>query len=394
MGRFMGPPPRLEPLTDVRTPGPIQRAERAVVGEGRTAASALSGGGVGDADTAAILRALSHTLDLRRLRAGDAFTLRFDATGRVLTGELNRGPLEQILFRRSQTGFVAERQRIAIDTVLQEVTGEVRSSLWESLIAAGEDPRLAQQLVDIFAYEVDFYSEVRAGDRFRLLVEKRYAHGQFIGYGDMLAAELMCGRDEHRAFLSKQNGQSEYFDENGAAMRKQLMRMPLQYGAVTSRFGRRRHPILGYTRAHNGTDYGVPIGTPVWSVGDGKVIRAGWHGGYGRLVEVMHANGWVSQYAHLSRIAVRVGQRIRQRQTVGLVGMTGLATGPHLHYGLKHNGRYVNSLAQRFERAKALSGPSLLAFQAEVKRLLGEMDKMQLAHEPLALPTTSPENGV
>ena len=381
VGRFVGPPHPLDPLAELRTPGLVQRIERVVLGNGRSPARALLAVGVRQDDVRGIMHGLDKTLDVRRMRATDVFKVRFDGGGRLVSVELGRGPLDQIVVRRQGQSFAAERQRIPVDTVVQEVVGEINTSLWEALVAAGEDPRLAQQLVDIFAYEVDFYTEVRSGDAFRLLVEKRYAHGQFLGYGDMLAAELMASGETHRAFLAKHDGISEYFDEHGAAMRKQLLRMPLQYGAVTSRFGRRRHPVLGYTRAHNGVDYGVPVGTPCWSVGDGKVVRAGWHGGYGRLVEVSHANGWVSQYAHLSHINVHVGQKVRQKQVVGLIGMTGLATGPHLHYGLRHNGHYVNSLAQHFERAKALSGPALTAFRSDVVRYMGELDKLQFAHD-------------
>lgn len=379
--RFVGPPHPLDPLAELRSPGLVQRIERVVLGDGRSPARALLAVGVRQDDVRGIMHGLERVLDARRMRASDVFKVRFDGAGRLVSIELGRGPLDQILLRRQGQTFVAERQRIPVDTVVQEVVGEINTSLWEALVGAGEDPRLAQQLVDIFAYEVDFYTEVRAGDAFRLLVEKRYAHGQFLGYGDMLAAELVVASEVHRAFLYKHGGVSEYFDEHGAAMRKQLLRMPLQYGAVTSRFGRRRHPVLGYTRAHNGVDYGVPIGTPCWSVGEGKVVRAGWHGGYGRLVEVAHPNGWVSQYAHLSHINVHAGQKVRQKQVVGLVGMTGLATGPHLHYGLRHHGHYVNSLAQHFERAKALSGPALATFRGDVGRYMGELDKLRFAHD-------------
>lgn len=391
---FVGPPLPLNPLAELRTPGLVQRIERVQLGHGRSAAHALQAIGVHPEDVRGIVHQLGQRIELTRMRPTDALKVRFDGTGRLVSVELTRGPLEQIVVRRQAGSFVAERQRIPVDTVVQEVTGEIVSSLWDALVQSGEDPRLAQQLVDIFSYEVDFYSEVRTGDVFRLLVEKRYAHGQFLGYGDMLAAELVCGKDTHRAFLHRRDGVAEYFDENGGAMRKQLLRMPLQYGAVTSRFAkRRRHPILGYTRAHNGTDYGVPIGTPCWSVGDGKVIRAGWHGGYGRLVEVAHANGWVSQYAHLSHINVRVGQKVRQKQVVGLVGMTGLATGPHLHYGLKHKGAFVNSLAQHFERARALTGEPLAAFRQDVVRYMGELDKLQVAHDPRLAPANAAEKG-
>lgn len=379
---FVGPMYGVDPIAELRTPGMVQRLEVVTLGERRTASHALMDGGARPQDVKAALTALAHVVDLHRLRGTDVFKMRFDAAGQMVSVELLRGPLEHIVLSRQDGSYVGTRQTISVDTMVAEITGEVTTTLWDSVIGAGEDPRLVAQLVDIFAYEVDFYSEVRTGDSYRLLIEKRYVRGQFIGYGDMLAAELVTGDDPHRAFLFRQDGHAEYYDATGAAMRKQLLRMPLQYGTVTSHFGRRRHPILGYTRAHNGVDYGVPIGTPVWSVGDGRVTRAGYNSGFGKVVEVSHPNGWLSQYAHLSRINVRLGQHVRQKETVGLVGMTGMSTGPHLHYGLKKNGHYVNSLAQRFGRAPGLSGTALVAFKAQAQALLSDLDKVRVAERP------------
>jgi murein DD-endopeptidase MepM/ murein hydrolase activator NlpD len=388
----MGPLYPIDPLAELRSPGMVQRLEVVRMGEQRTASHALIDGGVRPKDVKAALLALGHVVDLHRLRASDQFKMRFDAAGELVSVELTRGPLEHIMVTRQDGAFVGTRQAIGVDTLVAEVTGEVTTTLWDSLIGAGEDPRLVAQLVDIFAYEVDFYSEVRTGDSFRLLIEKRYVRGQFIGYGDMLAAELMTGAEAHRAFLYKVGSRAEYYDENGAAMRKQLLRTPLQYGTVTSPFGRRRHPILGWTRAHNGVDYGVPIGTPVWSVGDGRVVRAAYNSGFGRVVEVSHPNGWVSQYAHLSKINVHKGQHVRQKEVVGLVGMTGLATGPHLHYGLKKNGVYVNSLAQHFDRASGLTGTALATFQKQAQQWVLDLRKIRVA-ERIKAPPAQPSDG-
>jgi murein DD-endopeptidase MepM/ murein hydrolase activator NlpD len=375
----VGPAYPVDPLMALRSPGLVQRVEVVQMRDRGTASHALSDGGVRPKDVRAAVAALGRAVDLHRLRASDVFKMRFDGSGQLMSLELARGPLERILVSREDNVFVATKQAIAVDTLVAEVVGEVTTTLWDSLVGVGEDPRLVTQLVDIFAFEVDFYSEVRQGDTFRLLIQKRYVRDQFIGYGDILAAELTTGTEVHRAFMYKHNGRSEYFDEAGAAMRKQLLRTPLQYGTVTSHFGRRRHPILGYTRAHNGVDYGVPIGTPVWSVGDGIVQRAHFSPGFGQVVEVRHPNGWLSQYAHLSKIMVRKGQKVRQKDIVGLVGMTGLATGPHLHYGLKKNNHYVNSLAQHFDRATGLGGDDLVAFKKQSQQLVADLGKIRVA---------------
>jgi murein DD-endopeptidase MepM/ murein hydrolase activator NlpD len=378
---FVGPPLPLDPLLGLRSQGVVQRVERLQMRHHQTPSQALLAMGIRHEDVSQALGSLKPLVDFRRFRATDAFKACFDAADTLVSLEISRGPLDQTVTRRTKAGWQAERIEIPVDTVVAEVSGEVRTSLWDALVHAGESPALVQSLVDVFAYEIDFYSEVKPGDTFGLLVEKRYANGQFLGYGDMTAAEFVTRGAPHRAFMHRTDGATSYFDAEGRSMRKQLLRTPLRYGPVTSGFGVRHHPVLHYTRNHNGTDYGVPVGTPVWSVGEGRVITAGWHGGYGRLVEVSHPNGWVSQYAHLSKIMVRPGQHVHQKDIVGLVGQTGLATGPHLHYGLKKNGLFVNSLAQKFERAKSLSGAELEGYKVQVHRLLDDLSKVRVAQK-------------
>jgi murein DD-endopeptidase MepM/ murein hydrolase activator NlpD len=361
---------------------PQRRLLRRALQARQTPAGVLSALAVEPATAAAALHSLGEWIDFRKMRPGDLLTARCVDDGGLQELEISRGPIVQVRTRRTADGWHAERVEVVLDTILAEVSGLVRSSLWDALVGAGEDPRLVATLVDIFAYDIDFYNQVRPADSFFLLVEKRYVNGQFVEYGDVTAAEFVMAGRAHRAFLHRTpDGRVAYYDAAGQSMRKQLLKAPLKYALVTSRFGIRRHPVLGYTRSHNGTDYGVPVGTPVWAVGDGQVVRAGWHGGFGRLVEVAHPNGWVSQYAHLSRIHVRLGSRVTQKQTLGLVGQTGLATGPHLHYGLKRHGRYVNSLAQHFERSQPLRGPELVAFGELVAQLMENLGTLRLAQE-------------
>ena len=391
---LMGPPWPLDAEAGLRFPGPIARVEEIALRARQTPAGALQALGVSGEAIQGSLASLSSFIDFRRMRPGDTLKARFDAEDHLLALDVSRGFMEQARTRLQPEGWHGEKIEVAVDTVVAEVSGQVRTSLWDALVGSGgEDPRLVAALVDIFAYDIDFYTEIRQNDAFSLLVEKRYANGRFLEYGDVTAAEFYTGDQPHRAFLhATDNGTASYYDEQGRSLRKQLLKAPLKYAPVTSTFGVRRHPILGYTRNHNGTDYGVPVGTPVWSVGDGRVITAGWHGGFGRLVEVAHPNGWVSQYAHLSRINVRVGQRLQQKDVVGLVGMTGLSTGPHLHYGLKKNGHYVNSLAQKFERSPSLGGDELAAFSLQVGKLMQDLNKLRVAEQNV-VPAPKPEKG-
>ena len=370
------------PTASVHKPLPSTHVETITLRSRQAPAQALADAGVEREAIVGALESLQDMIDFRRMHPGDIFKAFRDDAGVLQAIEVHRGYLQRARAVRQSDGWVGVALEVAVDVMRVDVSGSVSTSLWDAVVATGEDPALVHRVVDVFAWEIDFYTEVRSGDTFRLIVEKRYAEGKFLGYGDVLAAEFVVEGDVHRGFLySAQDGRAAYFAADGQAMKRQLLKSPLAYGHVTSGFGQRRHPVLGYRRKHNGVDYGVPVGTPALSVGDGRVMKAGWHGGFGRLVEVRHANGWVSQYAHLSKIVVTVGQRLRQRDVVGLVGSTGLATGPHLHYGLKRAGAYVNPQRQNFARKTPLAGATLEAYKQRVAQLTSELDKIKVARE-------------
>ncbi len=364
-------------LAGVRSTGSYASVVKATLKNNQTPAGALYEAGLIHSDVTGILSSIGPYVDFRRLRPGNYFKLFFDADNELQSVELYRSVLDQTRAVRAATGWEGKRIEIPVQTMNAAVTGTVDSSLWVALKQAGEAAELINIFVDVFAWDIDFYSEVFPGDTFRVLVEKRYAHGEHIGYGPIEAAEFISNGNVFRAYMHQErNGSVGYYDESVQSMQKQLLKSPLQYGHVTSRFGKRRHPVLGYTRSHNGIDYGVGTGTPTWSVGAGKVVRAGRHGGYGKLVEIRHANGWLSQYAHLSKISVRVGQRVTQKQIIGKTGSTGMSTGPHLHYGLKRHGAYVNPLAQKFSRGKSLKGEELARYKASLKILQARLTTM------------------
>ncbi|MED5464143.1 MAG: M23 family metallopeptidase [Myxococcota bacterium] len=378
---LVGPPAFLAEsyniLAGVRSTSNYASVVKASLKPNQTPAGALYEAGLIHSDVTGILSSIGPYVDFRRLRPGNYFKLFFDADHELQSVELYRSVLEQTRAVRTTTGWEGKRIEIPVQTMNAAVSGTVDSSLWVALKGAGEAAELINLFVDVFAWDIDFYSEVFPGDTFRVLVEKRYAHGEHIGYGPIEAAEFVSNGNVFRAYMHQErNGSVGYYDEKGQSMQKQLLKSPLKYGHVTSRFGKRRHPVLGYTRNHNGIDYGVGTGTPTWSVGAGKVVRAGYHGGYGKLVEIRHANGWLSQYAHLSKISVRVGQRVTQKQIIGKTGSTGMSTGPHLHYGLKRHGAYVNPLAQKFSRGKSLKGEELARYKASLKTLDGRLTAM------------------
>lgn len=374
-----------DPAAGLAAPSAISDNLRITLKRGEMPFDALVNVGLNRGEVSAAFHNFKDLVDFRRIRPGNQFTAWITADGDLRGLDLYQGVLAHYQTRLDGGVWLAHQVQVEKETIVSAVRGEVSISLWDALIKSGEKPALVSLFVEIFAWDIDFFSDVHPGDRFRILVEKRRGNGEFIGYGNILAAEFVQGDDVHRAFAhttSSSTGDEDlvsYFDENGDSMRKQLLKAPVKYANVTSGFGKRRHPILGYTRTHNGVDYGVPHGTPVWTVGDGRVVRAGRNGGYGNFISIRHANGWVSQYAHLSKIHVRVGQRVSQKETIGAVGSTGMSTGPHLHYELKRDGRFMNPQTQKFARGKALKGPELERFKKTVPTYLQKMSRPAVA---------------
>jgi murein DD-endopeptidase MepM/ murein hydrolase activator NlpD len=310
-----------------------------------------------------LVSAIASAMDVRRLRAGQAYILDRLLDGRVRRFEYEidndrrlvvsrRGPIDSPGVEAAAPRFVATIDRIPKQAAVVAVEGEINrdtNSLVASLDKAGEHIELALAMADVFSGEIDFNSDLQPGDRFRVLVERHTREGRLSGYGPILAAEFVnVGRSMKAVRFTPDGGSPGYYDENGRSLKRFFLKSPLKFEPrITSRFSSsRRHPILGYARAHNGVDYHAPTGAPVGAVAPGVVTMAGWTAGGGRTVKVRHSNGYETEYLHLSSIAVRTGARVAQGDLVGRVGQSGLATGPHLHYGMKKAGRYVNPVIE------------------------------------------------
>jgi murein DD-endopeptidase MepM/ murein hydrolase activator NlpD len=304
--------------------------------------------GVGiDAETAGRLAASAQSVfDLRHLRAGN----RLDV-GRSVLGELRsvryRIDTDRVLSIAPQGNEVhSEIQTIPSETETIGVMGEVHGSLFEAVINAGEKPELAMRLAQIFGWDLDFYTDPRPGDTFRVVVEKKVlSNGELLSYGRILAAEYKNAGHLYGAVLFHDlSGAPAYFTPQGKSMKKAFLHSPLKFAApITSHFSEHRfHPILKEYRPHLGIDYAAPTGTPVQTIGEGRVVFAGPKGGAGNLVQIQHTNGYTTYYMHLSRVLVRSGQHVEQGQSIGLVGMTGLATGPHLDFRIQRQGQFLN----------------------------------------------------
>lgn len=283
--------------------------------------------------------------DLARLSVGRPFGLALAPDGALAAFTYGIDELRTLRVVRQREGFQAEVVRRNYEVRVASAQGLIESSLFGAVSDAGEADQLAIDLAEIFAWDVDFNTELQRGDSFRVAVEKLYLDGRFARYGRILAAEFVRGTRQLQAvrFDGPQGG--GYYSPEGLPLRKAFLRSPLKFSRISSGFTRARfHPILGRYTAHLGVDYAAPTGTPVMAAADGVVTHSGWMGGYGNTVKLRHANGFETLYGHLSRLEVRTGQRVAQGTCIGRVGATGLATGPHLDYRMIRAGAFVNPL--------------------------------------------------
>jgi len=302
---------------------------------------------------------------LKSLHVGQPYTLTVDCQSRVSSFVywINRDSYLQI--RRVTTGFQAEKNELAYEKKLLTLSGAIEDNLISSIGEDREHLLLALDLSDIFAWDIDFASDLRKGDMFRIIAEGYFYNGQFRKYGNIVAAEFSNNGELFKAYRFENGGKIDYYDEDGNSRRKAFLKAPLNFRKISSYFAKSRfHPVLRIRRAHQGIDYAAASGTPVSTVGDGTVIQAGWSGGYGKLVVIRHPNGWQTRYGHLSRIAkgLRKGRSVEQGQTIGNVGSTGLSTGPHLHYEVRVGGRSVNPIALKIPKGWPVPRKQLAAF--------------------------------
>jgi murein DD-endopeptidase MepM/ murein hydrolase activator NlpD len=347
---------------------------------------------------ARITTAAQPVFNLRHVRAGNQL-----AVGRSVFGDLRavryRIDTDRVLWIAPRgDDFRSEIQTIPAETQTAGVSGEIRGSLFESIVDAGERPELAMRLADIFGYDLDFYTDPRPGDTFRVVVEKKmFSDGSTSSYGRILAAEYDNGGRAFRAVLFHDaSGHPAYYAPDGKSMRKVFLRSPLKFAApISSHFSTHRfHPILKRTRPHLGIDYAAPTGTPVQTIGGGRVAWAGPKGGAGNLVEIQHTNGYTTYYMHLARVLVRSGQRVEQGQRIGLVGMTGLATGPHLDFRIQRGGQFLNFERLPLPPAGPVEKRDWSEFIAARDRALLQMppppSEQTTAHEARPVPSTPP----
>ena len=330
-----------------------------------------------------LTRALAEHYDFRRSQPGHAYRVVLDAEGELLDFRYLTSKTDGFHVFPVDGVYRVERDEAQLVAIVSRITGTVATSLYDAVRALGASTQLASDFTDIFAWDIDFSRAVHRGDEFRVLYERLYSvrgdgSREFVRPGRILAAQYKgSGNDYTAVYFEQEEGRGGYFRPDGTSVERSFLLSPLRYGRISSRYtSARRHPILKVTRPHYGIDYAAPTGTPVWAVADGRVIYRSRAGGFGNLVKVRHANGFVSYYSHLSRFpkGLRVGDRVQQKQLVGYVGATGLATGPHVCFRVTHKGKYVDPLRLRVPEGRPVGHEVAHLFQGTRDILLAELD--------------------
>lgn len=358
---------------------------RGEIERGKTLAAALSKV-VSDREIHDLVEVARPNYDLKDVRPGQPFRLSRTEDGKLRTFSYAIDELRTLRVSKRAGGLHSDISSRQYEVRTGVAAGVIESSLFETIDAIGERDELAMELSEIFAWDIDFNTSIHRGDTFRVVVEKFYLDGELRRYGKILAAEFVnSGRSLRAVRFEGADGNAAYYEPSGEPLKKAFLKSPLRFTRVSSGFSSGRfHPVLHVTRAHNGTDLAATYGTPVRAIGHGTVITAAFQGGYGKLVAVRHANGYTSYYGHLSKILVKAGQRVTQSDLVGLVGATGLATGPHLHYGIMRNGAWADPMRIQSPPAEPLRSEDRAAFELAAGKALS-----LLPPPPLALRTAS-----
>ena len=331
-------------------------------------------------DLTAILGLPGVRQNLNQIRPGDKLTVvHDDGALHALNHRINE--TEILSVTRDDNGFAAAVIATPIAIKRAQAHGTINSSLFVTARAAGVSPDTILRLAnDVFGWDIDFALDIRPGDRFNLIYEQKYRDGKYIGDARILAAEFINSGETHRAvhYTSEDGKISDYFTPDGRSMRRQFLRAPLDFTRISSNFNpARRHPILYTIRAHKGVDYAAPTGTVIKAAGDGRVSFTGVKGGYGKVVILEHGGGITTLYGHMSRFAqgMRNGQRVKQGETIGYVGSSGAATGPHLHYEYRVNDAHQNPRTVRLPDAAPIPAAYAADFQSKSTALLAELER-------------------
>ncbi|MNM69548.1 Murein DD-endopeptidase MepM [compost metagenome] len=349
------------------------------VGKGDTLSTVFAKAGLPNNLVHDILTSNKDAKRFTRLHKGQEVEFLLDSTGELQALKVKQSDLETLNLSKTDKGYVFKRDLVKPELHASYAHGRIDSSLFAAARNAGLPHGLTMELTKIFGYDIDFALDLRDGDEFDVIYEEHKVNGRKVDTGNILAARFVNRGKTYTAvrYTTKQ-GNTSYYRADGSSMRKAFIRTPVDFARISSRFSMGRfHPVLNKIRAHKGVDYAAPTGTPIKATGDGRIVEAGRKGGYGNAVVIQHGQRYRTIYGHLSRFAkgIRSGTSVKQGQIIGYVGMTGLATGPHLHYEFQINGKHVDPLSAKLPMADPLAGADRKRFVAQTQPLMARMDQ-------------------
>ena len=375
------------PVAETKSPAPAIATKPEIsetqltLASGANVEKLLIGFGADKTTTCEISKAFSKYVPNKSLKSGLVFNVTYirDEKGlEIKSFSAQPSYDKKVVVSKNNKEYVAKEEVIKLTPVVHVFEGSVNSSFYSAALRAGVPSKFIQEAVEVLSYVVNFQHGIQAGASFKILCEGlSNEKGQIVKIKQLRCVTLQSGGQEHKLFAFNQGGKTRFFNTKGESVVRSLLQTPLNASRlqVTSGFGMRRHPIMGYSKQHKGVDFGAPIGTPVLAAGEGKIIAAGWSGGYGNRVHIRHAGGYETVYAHLKCINknIKPGALVSQRQIIGAVGMTGMTTGPHLHFEVIQAKRHINPMKVQSLPTVKLTGIALKKFESLKSTVQGEM---------------------
>jgi murein DD-endopeptidase MepM/ murein hydrolase activator NlpD len=370
------------PIADqTDTPTPLKPAEwrTVTVASGDTLSVVFSQVGLGANTLHSVINTSKEAKRFTRLKVGQELEFKLSGSGDLLTLRSKVSELETMRIDRTDDGYAFSKDLVEPETRTRFAKGNITSSLFLAAQQAGMSHGLTMEMANIFGYDVDFARDIRKNDSFEVMYEELHVGDKRVGTKNILAARFTNkGKTFTAVRYTDKSGYSSYYRADGTSLRKAFIRTPVEFARISSRFNpNRRHPVLNKIRAHNGVDYAASTGTPIKATGDGRIVHFGRKGGYGNAIVVQHGQKYKTLYAHMSRFAngLRMGSNVSQGQIIGYVGMTGLATGPHLHYEFQVNGRHVDPLGIELPVSDPVPKAERTAFMAISNKMMASLDQ-------------------
>jgi murein DD-endopeptidase MepM/ murein hydrolase activator NlpD len=378
----------LPTLPNAKAPAPAENWQIIRVKKGQTLGSLFNDLNLSAGDMQRVLAQAGAKQPLSHLRDGDELAFDIPAPGTLRGLRFDKDDSTRIELHIAADAIVSSRIDRPLEKRLESTSGVIQGSLFNAGTKAGLSDTAIMQMAKIFSYDIDMAQDLQPGDSFQVVYEDYWRDGQRVRTGDIIAASFDNNGKRYFAYrYTHPDGKTEFVDGDGRPLKKSFMRTPVEFTRISSGFtlAGRMHPILGYMRKHTGVDYAAPTGTPIVAAGDGKVQFEGWKNGYGNCIIVDHGRGYTTLYGHMSKFGkYNVGTRVAQGATIGFVGMTGMATGPHLHYEFRINGEYRNPLSVTMPKPEPLTGAALAAFRAQNADELAQLNRMQLVTHEVA----------